>query len=242
MSVSNGFTLNKEKVGIDLSDYAFDEAYCLDNGNTVLVSCKGSTVNDTLLHINKDNNAVDILKDIYAQVMVLFEGAVIVGESLSANCTTLFSGLDDQESNISNEWMSKDDDLDSLRLKNTKKCVLEGLIGPEQSIRFYVSLDNAPFVEVLDDQGGAFVQGSGSYVDKTQSVDVGSYTLGRGEIGGGGDGISAYHFMREVKIGQGNFNRIKWKVKADGIGWASLSRQIWKDVRLKWNKLPTRYV
>ena len=211
-------------------------------GNLILCVCKKntSTENDTLLVLNRDSGAIDVLQ-YYISGLDIYNGALIAGESISNNTMTLFSGNDDQDSEIDNYWESKLDNFDVENLKVAKRSILEGNIGPDQEISLFVSIDNGSFVEVLDDNGGAFIQGNGSYVDKTQNVDVGAYTLGRGEIGGGGDGISAYHYMRELKINQDKFYQIKIRFKTNKIGYASISQYQWKDVRIKPQKLPTRY-
>jgi len=242
-SVSKKFEMNKVKVGIDLSPYSFNKAVVKRFGNLVIVSCRkiASTENDTLIILNKDSGAIDVIGYIYANNIDIYNGALIAGDAISNNTYTLFTGTDDQDSEIINYWIGKMDNLDVEQLKVCKKIMLEGNIGPDTSLKVYVSIDSGAFVEILDDSGESFIKGSGSYVDKSQSIDVGSYTLGRGEVGGGGDGLIAYHYMRELKINQEKFYQIKLKFEASGIGYASVTQYQLKDVRGKWQKLPVRY-
>lgn len=240
--ISKKFELNKFKVGIDLADYHFEESVVKEFGNLILFACRSikGTSNDIIFILNRDSGAIDVL-DYYTSTLNIYYGALIAGESISNNTVTLFSGNDDQDSEINNYWDGKLDNFDIEQLKVTKRLVLEGNIGPDQTIRVFLSIDHGSFVEILDENGGPFISGNGSYVDKSQNVDVGAYTLGRGEVGGGGDGISAYHYMRELKINQERFYNIKPRFKAGKIGYASVSQFQWKDVRGKWQKLPTRY-
>jgi hypothetical protein len=242
-SVSKKFEMNKVKVGIDLSSYSFNKAVVRRFGNLVVVSCRKteSNENDTLIVINKDSGAIDILGYIYANNIDIYNGALIAGDSISNNTYTLFTGTDDQDSEIINYWIGKMDNLDVEQLKVCKKLMIEGNIGPDTSLKVYVSIDSGAFVEILDTNGDPFIKGDGSYVDKSQSIDVGSYTLGRGEVGGGGDGLVAYHYMRELKINQEKFYQIKLKFEAYGIGYVSITQYQLRDVRGKWQKLPVRY-
>ncbi len=235
-SVSKKFSLNNEKVGVNLYGYNFDDCCMQDYGNLLLLSCasSGSTVNDTVFLVNKDTGAIDKL-DYTVNLFSVFEGALIGGDSLSGNTYTLFSGTDDQSSGIDNEWDSNLDLLDTDRLKKNKRLVIEGNIGPDQEIEVYASLDRGNFV-LIDS-----ILGSGSYVDRTQSVNVGAYTLGRGEVGGGGDGISAYHYMKELDFNQDKFQYVKLRFKAVALGWASISQFQYKDIRVKWQKIPSKY-
>lgn len=242
-SVSKKFEMNKVKVGIDLTPYLFDKAVIERFGNLMLVACRrvDSTENDTLLVINKDSGAIDPLSYLYVSTIGIYDSAIIIGESISNNTVTIFTGTDDQDSEIPNNWDSKKDNFDVEQLKVTKKLMLEGNIGPEQEIQVFLSVDDGAFVEILDKNGDTFIKGNGDYVDKGQSIDVGAYTLGRGEVGGGGDGLVAYHYMREVKINQDRFYQIKVRFVAKKLGYASITQKQWRDIRGKFQKLPRKY-
>lgn len=246
-SISKKFEMNKVKVGIDLTPYLFDKAIIKRFGNLILIACRtlNSAENDSLLVINKDSGAIDPMGYVYANTIDIYNGAIIIGESISNNTSTLFSGTDDQDNEIPNYWESKKDNFDAEQLKVCKKILLEGNIGPDQKIKVYLSTDDGAFVKITDpnaeDGSNEFIRGDGSYVDRGQSIDVGAYTLGRGEVGGGGTGIVAYHYMRELKINQDKFYQIKLKFEASSIGYASITQQQWRDIRGKYQKLPSKY-
>lgn len=237
---------------LDLKGYRFDKSWGLEWGDYVLFGCRtaDSSVNNRILAINKIWKSWDFLP-YYASCADVYNGALIIGDSLSNNAYELFSGLDDDDSTIENFWNGAAEDLETPGLKKSKKVVLEGNIGPDQSLRVYVSVDMGAFVEIgagdvsaLFPTGEPAIYGGGSYVDRTQRVDVGSQTLGRGEVGGGSvlnDGVEAYHYKREFSLGQDRFERIKIRIVAQGIGYASLSLYQWKDIRHKSNKVPAKY-
>lgn len=241
--VSKAFKLNGQNVGIDLTPYTFDETHMMRFGNLITVACKsdGTDFNNILHVFNQDSKSIDVMSGIYAQTQAIYGGAIVIGESISNNSIIIFSGSDDQEDTIYNFWEGKNDNLDMERLKNVKNLVIEGEIGPNQKIRAYIADDRGAFVEILDENGGAFIDGTGSYVDRTQRVTIGPVTMGTTEIGGGGDGIEAYHFERQLKINADKFQYRKLRFAADGIGWAAISKYIHRDIRVKWQKLPNKY-
>jgi hypothetical protein len=242
-SVSKKFIMNKVNVGINLTPYLFDKTIVKRFGNLLLIACRTekSTENNTILIINKDSGAIDVIGYLYVNNLGIYNGAIIAGDSISGNTNTLFTGMDDQDSEIPNYWDSKKDNFDVEQLKVCKKMMLEGNIGSDQEIGVFVSVDDGAFVEVLDENGGSFIQGSGTYVDKSQSIDVGAYTLGRGEVGGGGSGLVAYHYMRELKINQDKFYQIIVRFVAKKIGYASITQEQWRDIRMKYQKIPKKY-
>jgi hypothetical protein len=62
-----------------------------------------------------------------------------------------------------------------------------------------------------------------------------------GEVGGGGDGISAYHYIRELDFDQDKFKYVKIRIKGIALGWFSVSQWDYKDIRVKWSKIPSKY-
>jgi hypothetical protein len=85
------------------------------------------------------------------------------------------------------------------------------------------------------------IEGTGAYIDKTQRVTVGPLTLGRGAIGGGGDGVEAYHYRRSFRIALDKFEYVKFRLQPTEIGYFSLSELTFHDIRIKRGKVPIRY-
>lgn len=244
-SVSKQFKLNDIKVGVDLSDYRFDKGACIEFGDFVLFACrtKDSATNNRVFVYNKTNKASDVV-DYFVSCFAIYEGQLIAGDAVTDNVYILFSGTDDNQSYIGNYWESS---LDNLGFGGLKKCIevsVEGEIGPEQNIKVSISTDRGNFVEVLSpqDSGVHAIEGSGTYIDRSQSVNVGAYTLGRGEIGGGGSGLTAYHYRRAFRISLDKFEYIKFRVEALSLGYFSLSEFTFRDVRIKSQKIPRKYL
>lgn len=220
----------------DLSGFEFDRCSTRRFQDMILFSCRldGSTYNDRTIVYNRIWKSFDIL-DYAVNDWDDFDGALVAADSLSDNFTELFSGLSDDDANIRNYWISDLDDLEIEGLKKTKKWYQRGQIGVDQIIKISLSFDGGAFVEVGE------ISGSGSYVDRTQAVSVGAYTLGRGEIGGGGDGIEAFEYERLFPIRTSRFERCSVKFEATEIGYASVSEYGHWDVRRKEQTVPMRY-
>lgn len=231
---------------ININDYTFDQGASFKYGNFICFAgrLKTSTVNNRTLVFNDLFNCWDIL-DYAITCMDTYEGALVAGDALSDNFMELFSGVDDLGSPIFNYWEGKMDDLDIDGLKKSKRVKIIGDIGPDQKMKVSVSLDNGPFVEIrtADDAiaGVHAIEGSGSYVDRGQRVSVGPETLGKGEVGGGGSGIEAYHYEREFSIGQDDFEEITFRFEGMELGYLSVSAYEANDVRFKGKKTPRKY-
>ena len=122
-----------------------------------------------------------------------------------------------------------------MGLKKVKKLVIQGKIAKEQTIKVSASIDQGAWVEVGE------IEGNGSYVDIGQAITVGSLTIGSREIGGGGTGVNAYNYKREMPLPFGKFNRIKLKFEATGIGYADISMIQFYDIRIKSEKIASKY-
>lgn len=226
------------KAGINLTDYRFENAVVKKFGEYILFACrhKDSDRNDTLFVYDRTTRNLNRLSGYFVSTMEIVNGSLLAGDALSSNVYTLFSGLADEESPIDAEWVSGDDNLDIPdRLKRVKKCVAKGLIGIEQTAKVYMSLDRDAFVEVGE------IDGSGNYVDRSSPVTVGALTLGRGEIGGGGDGINAYNYVYEFSLRLGKFERVRIRIVPQAVGYFSLSEFSFKDIRVKERKIARKY-
>lgn len=227
---------------LDLSGYSFDDLCVSVFNDLVLYECasSGSNTNDTTFVYNRIYKWWDKLDYAYSCADV-YNGAFTVGDTVSNNIFTLFSGIDADGANIFNFWKSGIMKLREKALKKIKKIKLEGEVGPNQSVQFFASLDRGPFVELKDSNGGAFIQGNGDYVDRTQSVDVGAATLGTHPVGGGTNGIEAYHYERMLSFGQDRFSEVQFMVMAPGIGYASVTLTEFHDIRIFQDKTARKY-
>ena len=233
---------------LDLTGYNFEESEVFEWGDYIIFSCKSpdAVSNDRYILHHKIWKSFDFV-NYYGLCAAIYDGALIIGESITGNVIEAFSGTDDDGAVVDGTATTNEWDLDYPGyLKKVKRLQLEGNIGPDQAIDVYVSLDKGAFVLIGQ------ILGSGSYVDRSQRVSVGPQTLGRGEVGGGTDGLEAYHYFRELPMRIDKFERIRVRfvrgINADdadnpfdGIGYFSVSTLRAYDVRLKASKLPRRY-
>ncbi len=221
---------------LDLSGYRFDLSAGKEFEDFIVFSCRttNSEVNNRILIYNKIWNSFDII-DYYSSVLETYNGALLGGDSLSANVYEFFSGFDDDDSLINNYWESHISNLSVDELKKSRRFVVEGEIGPDQQIDVYLDYDRSGYVLV------GSILGSGEYVDKGQAVYVGAETLGRPEVGGGSGGVEAYHFTREFKLDTSKFYEAKVKFQAVNIGWAAISMYKFQDIIRKNTKIAKKY-
>lgn len=237
------FNVNTEQVvpismsnSIELKDYRFDRAVGIEWGRFILFACrtKNSDTNDRVLVYDTMWKSFDIL-DYAISFFAIYNGKLVGGEDNTNNAIELFENFDDNDFFIKNFWESGYDTLKYEGLKKTKKIVIEGEVGVSQILEIYIELDNGGYSLI------GTIRGDGSYVDKSISrFVIGSEVLG-GVIGGDGSGENVYHYKKMLDISVDKFNKIRYKVKATGIGYVSFSLFGYHDIRLKREKLISRY-
>lgn len=221
---------------IDLSGYIFDDCAMQEWNDYIVFTGRttDSTLNNRLFAYHKVWGSVDIL-DYYASCLAIGNGTMIAGESISYNIVTLFSGFDDSDSSINNYWIGNISDLGVPNLKKTKKLILEGNIQANQGLD----------VSISNDRGGwslvGTISGSADYVDSGTAVLVGSQTVGSREVGGGGDGVDAFHYLAQISLSMDKFENRQIKLEATGLGFISVTKILERDVRLYAKKIPAKY-
>jgi hypothetical protein len=222
---------------INLEGYSFDKC-AMEEWNDYIVftgATNDSIVVNRVFVYHKIWKSIDIL-DYYPSCFAKANGTLVCGESISNNFLTLFSGFDDSDALINNFWEGNISDLGIKgRLKKTKKLILEGEIQANQSYDVYISTDRGGYALM------GSVSGQGSYVDMGSAVLVGSNTIGSKRVGGGGDGVEAYHYETELRLRLDKFENRRIKFVATGIGYVSITRHVDHDIRLKSFKIPAKY-
>ena len=245
-SISKQFKYADIKVGVNLNDYLFDKAAAIEFGDLVLFACRttDSETNNRVFVHNKVNKATDLV-DYYVSCFAIYDGTLVAGDSVTDNVYTLFSGVDDDDATIANYYEGSLDNLDYGGLKRVAELTIDGEVGPEQSGKLLMSVDRGPFVEVRSPSDVTAdvhaIEGDGEYVDRSQRVTVGALVLGNAELGGGSDGIEAYHYRRTFRIALDKFEYIKFRIEATALGYLSLTELTFDDIRLKWSRVPNRY-
>lgn len=222
---------------LDLSEYRFDKGVVFEYGQFYVIAgrTKNNTVNDTVFIYNKIWQNWSIL-DYRISCADSYQGTLVAGDSGSPNVFSLFNGLSDEESNIPNAYISGEDTLGVEGQKKVKRALLAGLIGGDQEYDFQLALDNAPFVTVFT------ISGKGAYVDRGHPVQIGPNILGSEQLGGGGDGIEAFHYRHEFVINTDRFEKVEYRIVAKNIGYLSVSEIQFKDIRYKGRRAATKYV
>lgn len=257
---------------LDLTNFIFDKCASFLFNDYIVFSCRtpDSPVNNRAWIYNWRFKTFDLV-DYYISCMENYNGSLVAGDSLSPNVQTLFSGFDDDGNTINNYWKSGVHKLGFLNsrgkkwpiraMKRNKGIILEGLVSPEQVLRMYVSLDRGPFVEVQDTSDkmgnpnttvanlGAFIKGSGAYVDKTNGIAIGSTLIGQKSIGDGqpivtpegSEFVTVYHFNRQLNFNKDKFVDVQVMFEAIDIGYVSITGFTFQDIRVKQDKVARKY-
>jgi len=222
-------------VNLDLGDYRFDQGAVCEFSDYLIFACRttSNTINDRLFVYNKVWKNYTIL-DYRVNCFAVNNGELWAGDSGTDNVYKLFSGVDDDDSNVDNLFTSDLGNLDAERLKKVKRLILQGEIQVDQSYDVYLSFDNSTFINV------GTVDGDGSYVDKSNPVTVGTNTVGTKTVGGG-DVLTAYNYEKEIKIRTDKFEKVKIKFVATKLGYVSISKINYKDIRLKEQRVASKY-
>ena len=233
---------------IDLKDYRFDKAEGVEFGEFIVW---------TFRHKNSDDNNKVLLYDRVFRIFTfcnywvshfeVYNGALVGGDSVANNVYELFSGFDDDESDIVNDLQLGDLTHGLEGLKKTKILELEGLIQSAQKIKVSLAFDNNDAVEVGGSDAGTpsvhtyAIEGDGDYVDAGQSIGIGKLVIGSTEIGGGSGGEVAHPFKKEITINTDRYHYARPVFEAVGIGYVALTKIEFKDIRYKGRKVPLKY-
>ena len=216
---------------VNFTGYSFDKAVVFEWGNYVFLSCqqiRNGTADDfnsrTFIY-NKKTGVWD-LTDYAASRFAEYEGTLLGGDSVSNNVSTLFSGFDDDQNLIPNEWHSGQFNFGMAGEKRFTRMLLQGLIQAAQSAKIQLSFDGGAFVDVFT------LSGTGGYVDTGKTVSVGSYTLGS-KVAGGGATVTANPFAAEFIVQTPRFKYVELRIEATGGGWLSFIPPVFKDIREK---------
>lgn len=220
---------------LDLSDFDHNNAVAFRWGEYNVLACQ-PLVNGLPSGFNTVFFIQDIETNLWNQLdysvtcLAEFQGALISGDSLSPNAFTLFSGMDDDENIIDNFWASSLTDLGLQGQKKVRYFYVQGLIQRPQAIQIRYGLNNGVLVPAYT------ILGTGSYVNSSAPVGVGSNTLGSTTIGSGS--ITALPFEIEFPVMTDYFEYIQIQFQALGIGWAQINKFGFRDIRHKNLKSP----
>lgn len=229
----SGETLPEEiSVNVDLTGYNFDDACCEEWEDFVIWCCKspGADDNDTMVYYNTRWKTIDFGDGNY-RCFARGKEALYAGSSLSGDVYRLFDGYSLDDIDITSEWWSKDDDIDLEELKKCKKLVVEGDMESVQSLRIEASYDEEDWIEIGTVTDDDFLQGGSSTV-------YGALIYGASE---GSGGTTVYRFLKQFSFGRSKFQRVKLRFVYYGSGYGRVKMYMFKDVRKKGFKLPSKF-
>jgi hypothetical protein len=220
---------------LNLRDYRFDKGVCEENGDLIIFGCrhKDSTENNTTFVYDKRYKAFDRLDYIFS-CLAKYNGALVSGDAISDNVYELFSGFDDNGSTIPNYWESRLDDFDIQTLKKTRKLWVQVELSADQTLKFYLQTDRGSWVLVGTQNG------SDDNVDTIPRTVIGSDAIGQSTLGGQ-TSTNVYNYTKEIRLQNGKFQYVKFKVEATAIGYASVSTYNFFDIIQNAQKLPQKY-
>ncbi len=206
---------------IDFSLYAFNYCVVFEFDFYYIVSCQSfvngaaRTFNDAMFIQDKRSNYWSKL-DYEVSQLAQYNGTLIGGSSVSPNVFTLFSGFDDDGSNINNYWTSPILDLDFPGLKTSNRFVIEGLIQNAQTLQIWVSYDESTFSLAQT------INGTDPCVSQGNPQLVGNNTVGSTTVGAGA--VYANPFLLDFRLASPYYQYIQVKFIAIGIGYIEVDR------------------
>ncbi len=220
----------------DFSKYTWDMCVMGTFGEFIIFAGRtfDSSVNNKLFLYNVRKNTVDILP-YGAKTIVSNAGLLYVGDVQTDNVYNILSGFDDDNSTIENYIIFNDDLFGNQNLKKIKRVRVKGLITPDQSLEVYQSYDNDAFVLV------GTILGNGSYVDYSNTYEIGSHGIGTMVLGGESDIINGNFYLAELKLRTPKFRKRTIMLKAIGIGYISVNMIDSFNIRIFEQRLPAKY-
>lgn len=226
----------EKSLNIDLSGFDFSEGAGFAWGDYILFFGKvaGATNNNRMFAYHTTWKSFDVL-DYYGRMAVDYDGALWVGDSATNNVYKAFSGFTANGATINNYWEGKLSQLEVNELKKFKRLTLVGQIGASQELKVSLAYDNGAFTEV------GRILGTGSYVDSSTAATIGSSMVGSDELGGGSSGAVAYNYVRELRVRSSKFDKVKIRIEAVAVGYASVSEIEYYDIKTYGQKNLRRY-
>lgn len=221
-------------------DYVFDECVLETYGENIVVSAKYGDVdyNNRLFLVNVNQNYSVDTTYYGANTIVKNDGYLYIGDSLSDTVYEIFSGFDDLDDTITNNWDGKAETYGIDNLKRFRYIRLKGLISPSQNYKVWGNFDNSGWTWL------GTVRGDASYVDYTNPALIGSHMIGEVMIGGdtigGAPPAIAYPYLMEIRCRVPKFRTRQLRFTATDIGYVSIEWEVDVDVLKFEQRIPVR--
>ena len=220
----------------NLSGFTWDSIAMETYGEYVVFSgkTKGSSSNNRLFLFNQRRNVMDVANQ-NINNFAKDAGILYGGSSANFSIYQVLTGYDNDGTTQENYWIGRGELFETQALKKVKRFIIKGQISRDVKLKVYVSEDGDAFRQI-----GTII-GNESYVDFNKSTLIGSSGLGTATVGGQ-YGTTAFDFQTQFKFyNQTKFRKIQVKLVAEGMGYASVERMTYKDIRFFDDKLPKRY-
>lgn len=196
-----------------------------------------SSTNNRLFLYDYQNKSVDVLP-YFAKTILDIEGDLFIGDTTTDNVYQIFTGWDDDGSDMENYWISGDEFHGTQKLKKTKRFRIRGKITPSQSLEVYVSPDDSTFTQI------GTILWNGTYVDSTNTFTIGESGIGDYMIGGEESDEMGANYFAELNFAQwlpSKYRKRTIKLVATWIGY--LSVEMYEDHRVMSfeNRIPKRF-
>ncbi len=221
---------------VHLDNSYFDDCAMYEFKDFIAFTSKSDadlTYNDTLWLYNKKWNLLNKMDGTF-RGLVEMDGQLFGGSSVDNNVYEIFTGFDDDDSEILGVWEGNAWTLDLEELKKLKRFVVEGDIGESQSMGVDLSYDGGAFEEI------GIIDGDGSYVDTSASQQYGTTGYGEG-VYGSGETVTASRYMREFRTRSDKFYRVRVRFRALGIGYLNIRQYNFRDVRRSLSRVPSKF-
>ncbi len=223
----------------DFSRFRYDDAALTTYGSWTVIACRTnqSTYNNRLILVDIGRKRVDTINYTARTFAKSRDQYLYAGDSVTESVQRIFSGYDDLDLQIENEWIGKGETYASEDLKKAKRLVLQGLIDTNQNISVFISEDDSEFYLA------GTVRGDAEYVDTSREFTVGSSMVGDMEVGGDTpeEQFIAYKYFREIKIKTSKYRKITIKFVATGFGFCSVNYLMQKNILVFEQRIPKKY-
>lgn len=193
-----------------------------------------SATNDTLFLYNYRRKTIDVIP-YSAKTMQDINWELFIGDTTTDNVYQIFSGFDDDDTTISNFWISGDELFGTQRLKKVKRLRIKWLITPSQSLEVYLSTDGGDFMQI------GTILGTGTYVSTANTYTIGENGIGENMVGGESSNVKGYLYFAELQFSVGKFRKRTIKLIANGIGYVSCDMYIDEKLQLFDNRVPNQF-
>ena len=235
-TTGDNFSVDELFPQFDFSPFVYDDCIMETWGDYILIACKASDssgVNDRIILVNPSLNSVDVVP-YRALSFAKDSGFIYIGDSISGNTYQVFSGFDDDGTQIEGFWEGNAEIHETERLKRIRLAQFQGLIALDQSYDVEVEYDDGGF-EVV-----ATIDGRGSYVDVANPTIIGSSRVGS-KLVGGDTAVTVYKYFREIKVKSTKFRKRVWRIVPKGTGYLKVLMIKDEDVLFYQHALPKKY-